>query len=72
MHLLYCWSDRPILCGNFIDLSERNVYILGPFVFVNTSLLVRKTWDALHTKKHIFATFPLLANADKIYKYKIE
>ena len=33
---------------------------------------MRKTWDALHTKKNIFATFPLLANANKIYKYKIE
>ena len=29
-------------------------------------MLVRKTWDALHTK-HIFAAFPLfIANADKI------
>ena len=32
-------------------------------------MLVRKTWDALHTKKY-FSTFPLLANADKIQKYK--
>ena len=35
-------------------------------------MLVRKTWDALHTKNMI-AAFPLfIANADKIQKYKIE
>ena len=33
-------------------------------------MLVRKTWDALHTK-YMFAAFPLfIANADKIQKYK--
>ena len=35
-------------------------------------MLVRKTWDALHTK-NMFAAFLLfIANADKIQKYKIE
>ena len=35
-------------------------------------MLVRKTWDALHTK-NMFAAFPLfIANADKIQKYKIK
>ena len=34
-------------------------------------MLVRKTWDALHIK-HLFSTFPLLANADKTQKYKKE
>ena len=53
-------------------MTERNVYILGLFVFINTSILVRKTWDALHTK-NMFAAFPLfIANADKIQKCKIE
>ena len=60
---MYCRSDRPILCGNLIGLTERNVYILGLFVFINTSMLVRKTWDALHTK-NVFAAFPFfIANA---------
>ena len=53
-------------------MMERNVYILGLFVFINTSLSVRKRLDALHTK-NMFAAFPLfIANADKIQKYKIE
>ena len=33
-------------------------------------MLVRKTWDALHTK-NMFGTFPLfIASADKIQEYK--
>ena len=52
------------------NLTERNVYILGLFFFIFTSMLVRKTWDALHTK-NMFAAFLLfIANADKIQKYK--
>ena len=46
------------------------MFIFYVFVFINTSMLVRKTWDVLHTK-NMFAAFPLfIANADKIQKYK--
>ena len=34
------------------NLTERNVYILGPFVFKSSSMLVRKTWDTLHIKRY--------------------
>ena len=54
MHRLNCWSARHILCGNLIEFDGKNVYILGHFVFINTSMsvmLVRKTLDALHNKK---------------------
>ena len=44
---------------------EKNVYILGLFVFINTSMLVRKTWDALHTK-NMFAAFPLSITNEEV------
>ena len=65
-------GQMSLLCAEaWLNLTERNVYSLRTFIFINTSMLVRKTWDALHIK-NIFATFTLLANADKIQKYKIE
>ena len=69
----YIAGQLGLLCAEtWQNLTERIVYILGRFVFFNTSMLVRKTWDALHTK-NTFATFPLfIASADKIQKYKIE
>ena len=67
---MYYWSDRPILCGNLIEFDEKKCLYSRSFRFYKHSMLVRKTWDTLHTK-NMFAAFPLfIANADKIQKYK--
>ena len=72
MHRLYCWSDRPILCGNLVEFD-------GKKCLYSTSMRFYKQFDVseknmgypLHTKKY-FPTFPLLANADKFRTTKIE
>ena len=88
MHILYCWSDRPILCGNVIefdgkkclysrsfrfykhfDVSEKN---MGCLAQKNKTKKKKKKKNKKNKKTNMFATFPLLANADKIYKNKVE
>ena len=76
MHRLYCWSNRPILCGNLIEFDGKKCLYSRFFRFYKHFDTNEKTWDALHTKKERkkkkIATIPLLANADKIHMYKIE
>ena len=67
MHILYCWSDRPILCGHVIEFDCSR-----SFRFYKHFDVSEKNMGCLAHQKYIFATFPLLANANKIYKYKIE
>ena len=89
MHILYCWSDRPILCGNVIEFDGKKCLYSRSFRFYkhfdvsekNTGCLAQKKKKRKRKKKYIyiyiyiiyiFATFPLLVNTDKFYKYKIE
>ena len=72
MHILYCWSDRPNPCGNFIEFDGKKCLYSRSFRFYKHFDVSEKNMGCLVHQKNIFATFPLLANADKIYKYKIE
>ena len=72
MHLLYCWSDRPILCGNLIEFDGKKCLYSRSIRFYKHFDVSEKNMGCLAHQKIIFATFPLLANADKIHKYKTE
>ena len=71
MHILYCWSDRPILCGNLIEFDRKKCLYSRSFRFYKKIAVSEKNMGCLAHQKKFFATFPLLANADKIQKYKI-
>ena len=58
MHRLFCWSDRHILCGNLIEFDGKNVYILGPFVFIITSMFnSEKNMGCLAHQKYVCYIF---------------
>ena len=70
--ILYCWSDRPILCGNFIEFDEKKCLYSKSFRFNKHLDLSEKNIGCLAHPKIFVAKYPLLANADKTQKYKIE
>ena len=73
MHRLYCLSDyRPILCGNLIEFDGKKCLYSRSFRFYKHFDVSEKNMGCIAHQKNIFATFPLLANADNIHKYKIE
>ena len=72
MHILYCWSGRPILCGNFIEFDEKKYLYFKSFRFYKHFDLREKNMGCLAHPKLFVAKYPLLAKADKIQKYKIE
>ena len=72
MYILYCWSDRLFLCGNFIEFDEKKCLYSKSFRFYKHFDLSEKNMGCLAHPKIFVAKYPLLANADKIQKYKIE
>ena len=58
MHTLYCWSDRPILCGNVIEFDRKKCLYSKSFRFYKHFDVSEKNMVCLaHQKKNIFATF---------------
>ena len=72
MPILYCWSDRLILCGHVIEFDGKKCLYSRSFRFYEHFDVSEKNMGCLAHQNNIFATFPLLASANKIYKYKIE
>ena len=90
---MYCWSDRPILCGDVIEFDGKKCLYSRSFRFYThfdvsekkhgmpcspKKKRKKKKKKKMKKKKkkkkiyiyiyiYIFATFPLLANANKIY-----
>ena len=72
MHILYCWSDRPVLCRNFIEFGEKKCLYSKSFRFYKHFDLREKNMGCLAHPKIFVVENTLLANADKIQKYKTE
>ena len=47
MHILYCWSNRPILCGNFIEFDEKKCLYSKSFRFYKHFDLSEKNMGCL-------------------------
>ena len=72
MHIFYCWSDRPVPFGSFIEFDEKKSLYYKSFRFYKHFDLCEKNMECFAHQKIYVAKYPLLANADKIQKNKIE
>ena len=72
MHRLYSLSNRSILCGNLIEFDGKKSLYSSSFRFYKHFDVSENTMGCLSHQKNIVATFPLLAIADNIHKYKTE
>ena len=72
MQKLYYWSDRPIMCADLIEFDGKKCLYSMSFCFFKHFDVSEKNMGCLAHQNIFFATCPLLSNADKIQKYKIE
>ena len=60
------------MCGNVIESDGKKCLYSRSFRFYKYFDVSEKNIGCLAHQRNIFATFPLLANVDKIHTYKIE
>ena len=53
MHRLYCWSDRPILCGNLIEFDGNKCLYSRSFRFYKQFDIIEKNMGCLAHQKYV-------------------